>query len=329
MLIQVLAAVVLLLFVIGVVVEARRFANAVLLGVFLMLMALAHGPGLLVLHRGLDDTGLASPVLEILAVLLVCCLLIGNGVRMARKEGSRPANLLALAAGLGLLSLLLLTVVTFATGLRSLTAAVVIAALLTSYFAFLFVCFTVYGYAYSRPAVPSGLDYIVVLGSGLIGGDRVPPLLASRLDRAHALLETELARGGLPVLIMSGGQGPDETVPEAHAMADYLAARGIPAENLLREAESATTEENLRNSKALMDERGSGYRCAVVTNDFHAFRAAFTARPGRAVDRRRLTAGGVGRRACAFHGVNRMGLSDRWRRKRAEVASPQGTGRVA
>ncbi|MFI0186099.1 YdcF family protein [Streptomyces sp. NPDC017086] len=278
MLIDILAAVALLLFVIGVIADARRFANAVLLGIFLTLMAVAHGPGLLALHHALDDTWLTSPVLGGLAVLLVCCLLMGNGVRMVRKEGSRPANLLTLVAGLGLLSLLVLTVVAFLTEQRALVVAVVIAALLTCYFVFLFVCFAVYGYAYSRLAVPSGLDYIVVLGSGLTGGDRVPPLLAARLDRAHAVFEAQVARGGEPVLITSGGQGPDEAVPEAHAMADYLAARGVPAGNLLRETESATTAENLRNSKAVMDERGNGYRCAIVTNDFHAFRAAIIAR---------------------------------------------------
>ncbi|MEV5148229.1 YdcF family protein [Streptomyces sp. NPDC052727] len=278
MLIDIFAAISLLLFIISVIADARRFANAVLLGIFLTLMTVAHGRELLVIHHALDDTWLASPVLEGLAVLLVCGLLLGNGVRMVRKEGSRPGNLLTLVAGLGLLSLLLLTVVAYVAELRSLAAAVVIAALITYYFVFLFVCFSVYGYTYSRLAGPSGLDYIVVLGSGLIGGDRVPPLLAGRLDRAYALFEAEVARGSKPVLITSGGQGPDEAVPEAHAMADYLAARGVPAENLLREARSATTEENLRNSRALMDERGSGYRCAVVTNDFHAFRTAIIAR---------------------------------------------------
>ncbi|WP_225812615.1 YdcF family protein [Streptomyces spinosus] len=278
MLIDLLVAVVLLLFVIGVIADARRFANAVLLGVFLTLMAVAHGRDLLVYRHALDDTWLASPVLEGLAVLLLCCLLIGNGVRMVRKEGSSPANLLTFVAGVGLLSLLLLTVAAFVTELHALATAVVIAAVLTAYFVFLFVCFTVYGYAYSRLAAPSGLDYIVVLGSGLTGGDRVPPLLAGRLDRAHAVFEDQVAGGGEPVLITSGGRGPDEAVAEAQAMADYLAARGVPAGSLLREARSATTEENLRNSKALMDERGSGYRCVIVTNDFHAFRAAMIAR---------------------------------------------------
>ncbi|MFF5436508.1 YdcF family protein [Streptomyces achromogenes] len=278
MLIEIGAAVVLLLFVIGVIADARRFANVVLLGVFLTLMAVAHGRKLLVVHHALDGTWLAGPALEGLAVLLVCCLLIGNGVRMVRKEGSRPGNLLTLVAGLGLLSLLLLTVVAYVAELRSLAAAVVLAALITSYFVCLFVCFGVYGYVYSHLPAPSGLDYIIVLGSGLVGGDRVPPLLAGRLDRAHALFQAQQARDGGPVLITSGGQGPDEAVPEAHAMAGYLAARGVPAECLLREAESATTEENLRNSKALMDERGTGYRCAIVTNDFHALRTAFIAR---------------------------------------------------
>ncbi|MFJ4153023.1 YdcF family protein [Streptomyces galbus] len=278
MLIDICAAVVLLLFVIGVAADARRFRNAVLLGVFLVLVTVAHARDVLVLQRALDGTWLATPVWEGLAVLLVCCLLIGNGVRMVRKEGSRPGNLLTLVAGVGLLMLLLLAAVAYMAELRSLAAIAFIMALITAYFIILFTCFCVYGYAYSRLGGPSGLDYIVVLGSGLIGGNRVPPLLASRLDRAQALFEAQLALGSKPILITSGGQGPDETVPEAHAMADYLIRRGVPEESLLREAESTTTEENLRNSKAFMDEQGTGYRCAIVTNDFHAFRAAIIAR---------------------------------------------------
>ena len=61
-------------------------------------------------------------------------------------------------------------------------------------------------------------------------------------------------------------------------MAAYLTARGVPADRLLLEDKSRTTEENLLFSKAIMDEIRPGARVTVVTSDFHAFRAALLAR---------------------------------------------------
>jgi uncharacterized SAM-binding protein YcdF (DUF218 family) len=80
------------------------------------------------------------------------------------------------------------------------------------------------------------------------------------------------------VLIVSGGKGNDERVPEAEAMASYLVGRGFPAHLIVREDQSRNTEENLRFSKAIMDERRPGGSCVIVTSDYHAFRAAILAR---------------------------------------------------
>jgi uncharacterized SAM-binding protein YcdF (DUF218 family) len=81
-----------------------------------------------------------------------------------------------------------------------------------------------------------------------------------------------------PRLIVSGGKGDDERVPEASAMASYLTTRGFPADQLLIEDQSRNTEENLLFSKAIMDELRPGARAAIVTSDFHAFRSALLAR---------------------------------------------------
>ncbi len=61
-------------------------------------------------------------------------------------------------------------------------------------------------------------DAIIILGSGLIG-DKVPPLLAQRLDKGKAIYEKFLGRSKL---IVSGGQGSDELIAEAEAMARIL-----------------------------------------------------------------------------------------------------------
>jgi uncharacterized SAM-binding protein YcdF (DUF218 family) len=154
-----------------------------------------------------------------------------------------------------------------------------IAVLLSGYVVFLFVSYVGYGFRYGRVAKVRVADFVVVLGSGLSGGRRVPPLLASRLDRGREVYETLLARGTpAPIMIVSGGKGGDERVSEAAAMAGYLTKRGFPADRLVREDQSRTTEENIRFSKAIMDRTVPGSRCVIVTSNFHVYRAAIIAR---------------------------------------------------
>ncbi|MFD6182535.1 YdcF family protein [Streptomyces goshikiensis] len=274
------AALFFLLFCASARADRRRFQNAVLLGLTLICASV----GVLFLLPGLP-----SP-LDTIAMLLVFLVpslgtlalgvfLIGNGLTMVRKEGSSPANLLSLAAGVGILALIALVVTVTDRGSHLVDSLVAGLVLLAGYVAFLFVCFLAYAYLYGRITVRGNVDYVVVLGSGLTGGEHVPPLLASRLEKGRRIHAAQLARGGpAPLLLASGGQGPGERVAEARAMADWLIARGVAREHVRLEDRSRTTDENLRFSRELMREEKPGYRCVVVTNNFHAFRAAMTAR---------------------------------------------------
>ena len=274
------AAVFLLLFGVGVLRDRRRFSNAVHLGLAVTFLGL----GLL---AGLDGAppGVATTVMVVVLLVLglgpvvLAGLLCANGVNMVRKEGRRPANLLSLLAGLLILGLLALMATALVTRSKTLGIAVGTGVAVLAYVSFLFLCFIGYAYLYGRMGVRRDAAFVVVLGSGLIGGRRVPPLLASRLERGMQMYEVLAARGGAaPLLITSGGRGPDEELPESHAMADYLVERGFPADRIVREDRSRTTEENLLFSKELMEERAPGAGCVIVTNNFHAFRAALMAR---------------------------------------------------
>jgi uncharacterized SAM-binding protein YcdF (DUF218 family) len=125
---------------------------------------------------------------------------------------------------------------------------------------------------------------VVVLGAGLLDGGQVPRLLASRLDRGRAVYGKLTAHGADPLMIVSGGKGNDEQISEAAAMARYLTDRGFPPDRLILEDQSASTEENLLFSKAIMDQQrppapgDPGAQCVIVTSGFHAFRAAIIAR---------------------------------------------------
>ena len=116
---------------------------------------------------------------------------------------------------------------------------------------------------------PGKLDYVVVLGTGLIG-DKVTPLLASRIEKGIAIYQKHPGSK----LIMSGGQGPDELMAEGQAMANYAFEQGIPVEDIVIENQSTNTEENLKFSYALMK---PGSRFALVTNYYHVFRALLLA----------------------------------------------------
>jgi uncharacterized SAM-binding protein YcdF (DUF218 family) len=267
--------------------EPRSFANAVLLG-------LALGLGALGLAERLADTPGRAAHLLLLALLLavalgpflIACFLVANGITMMRRERMRPANMLSLLAGAAVFVVIGLDVAADRAGDLRLSLFAAVANLLFGYVSFLLVSYVLYAFVYGLLARTGGADFVVVLGAGLRPDGGVPPLLASRLERGLEVW-AELSRprgpGGpagdfRPLLIVSGGKGDDERVPEASAMASYLIERGFPADRLLLEEKSRSTEENLVFSKAIMDEIRPGARVTVVTSDFHAFRAALLAR---------------------------------------------------
>jgi uncharacterized SAM-binding protein YcdF (DUF218 family) len=100
----------------------------------------------------------------------------------------------------------------------------------------------------------------------------VPPLLASRLDRAVRTHQP----GGL--LVVSGGQGSDETISEAAAMAKYLKDKGLQDQEIVLEDQATTTAENLRFSMRLLAEQDFSGKVLAVTNNYHVFRTAVLAR---------------------------------------------------
>ncbi|MFH8260139.1 YdcF family protein [Streptomyces roseolus] len=270
-----------LLFGAGVLRDRRRFGNAVYLGLAVTFLGLGLLSAVDHLPPGLTETVLVLLLLVLgLGPLVLAGLLCANGVEMVRKEGGRPANLLSLLAGLGILGVLGLMAAAVLTHSRVLGVVAVTLLLVLGYVSFLFACFVGYAFLYGRMRLRRDADFVVVLGSGLIGGRRVPPLLASRLDRGREVYDRLAARGtgAPPLLITSGGRGPDEELPESHAMAGYLLERGFPEDRILREDRSRTTEENLLFSKELMEAERPGAACVVVTNNFHAFRAALMAR---------------------------------------------------
>ncbi len=131
-------------------------------------------------------------------------------------------------------------------------------------------------YQFNRPKLNQ--DFIIVLGSGLIG-DKVPPLLASRINRAIEFYNKQANVTTPPKIIFSGGRGPDEEISEALAMQKYAIEKGIPPEDAILEDKSVNTLENMKFSKRIMDDlMPNKYNSIFVTNNFHLFRAGIYAR---------------------------------------------------
>ena len=117
-------------------------------------------------------------------------------------------------------------------------------------------------------------DVVIVLGAG-IRGDKVTLPLKMRLDNA-----IEYHRNNPDAFILvTGGQGFQETVTEASAMEKYLLENGVQKDIIIKEEKATSTRENMRFSKEILDERfDDEYDIVVITNNFHIYRAVSTAK---------------------------------------------------
>lgn len=117
------------------------------------------------------------------------------------------------------------------------------------------------------------VPFVVVLGAQT-HGDRPSRTLRERLDLAADYLEAHPAAR----VIVSGGQGADETQTEASVMAAYLTAAGIDPDRIAQETQSENTRENLRNAAELAELHGlDASRVLIVTSEFHLRRASYIA----------------------------------------------------
>lgn len=282
--------------------EPRSMLNA---GVFGLLLAFTYLLLMELTFRSGWGGGLYSYLTIFLFLGLPLLYLIGslllvlNGRTMIRNEGLSLSHMLAplvgsipillLLAGVGLVILQFFSA-------EEPTAFVggVLGVVLIAYgYAIWLAYFTIpYGALYTLAPKKKDVDFIIVHGSGLIDGN-VPPLLESRLEKA---IEVYNAGGGRATIITSGGQGDDEPRAEADAMADYLLERGLPAELIVPEDQSATTYENMTNSKMIIERRSQRPATAVfVTSNYHVFRTALIARKVG------LNAQGIGSRTASYY----------------------------
>ena len=130
-----------------------------------------------------------------------------------------------------------------------------------------------------RRACPKAVG--IVLGENtrrdnVILGERYRTLWgADRLEGALAWLEAHPDC----VAVVSGGQGPGETMTEGEAMSVWLEAKGIDPSRIIVEDKATSTMENLEYSFELIRAAGGepDGNVAIVTSEYHLCRAKLMA----------------------------------------------------
>lgn len=104
--------------------------------------------------------------------------------------------------------------------------------------------------------------FIVILGCGLLEGNRISPLLMQRCEIAIRLYHAEPRK-----IVVSGGKGKDESISEALAMKNYLMKQGFDEHEIIIEDQSSNTLENISFTSKLI-----GNSFTIVTSDYHRSR---------------------------------------------------------
>ena len=263
--------------------EPRSLLSGISLLLFLFMSALFALLLLFMYSSELVSLPGATLILSLLAIFLIAAIaffpvcLIGffliEGIKNIRHEGFRLSNLLSL--GFGIFLILYLFGFPLVVGFSNNGFFTFLYFGVSAVCGFFLVDMTIYCISAFlntiHPVKRTNIDEIIVLGSGILG-TTITPLLKARVDRGIKLLNDQKdAR-----LILSGGQGPGEDIPESQAMAEYAISQGVDPSLLVLEQKSKNTDENLRYSRKLF--REDSKNIAVVTTRYHVFRALVLAR---------------------------------------------------
>ena len=115
-------------------------------------------------------------------------------------------------------------------------------------------------------------DAILVLGAQ-VKPDGTPSVA---LERRMTVAKEAYDQRRRPI-ICCGGQGLNEPRSEGETMRDWLIAAGCDRQDVIAEAESVNTRQNLMNAKAILEALGC-QKPLIVTSDYHVPRALALAR---------------------------------------------------
>ena len=255
-------------------------------------------------QKGYENVHFAFSIFAFILLPLLMFLsgifLIYNGVILLKREGRSKANYLSML--LGIVILVFFALMSFRLGDQN--ELFYTNHFLNILFVFIFYSYFIFGFAFAGFMLYSILylfipkkkhyDFIIIHGAGLLGGERVTPLLKRRIDKAVEAYHK--SKNPRIKIIASGGQGGDEKISEAQAICNYLLEEtDVPREAILLEEDSTTTYENLLFSKEMGERLVTSPRFLFVTNDYHVFRTSTYAR------RIGMKGDGLGCRTAAYY----------------------------
>lgn len=137
-------------------------------------------------------------------------------------------------------------------------------------------CWAIFFFAVGFVAVsgysntPTGNEQTVIVAGAGLRGEIPSNVLRRRLD---ATVEYYQKHPDIKIIV-TGGMGSGETVPEAVAMKRYLVQKGVPQDIIFTEDKSTSTMQNLTFAADIMKQNGMDEKNGVVliTNAFHCYR---------------------------------------------------------
>ena len=231
---------------------------------------------------------LAVPLLVIFSIVMIV-----SNVVLLRREGVRLTNSLGILISILLMSAILVLMLTVyrSSAIISLettdTYIRVMRGILSCLF-YYFICNLFSTLLYCQRAGKHhpeyNKDYLIILGCGIREDGTLFPLLQGRADRAIRFAREQLEETGKKVIfIPSGGQGPDECMPEGEAIRNYLLSQGIPGDQIMPETRSVNTAQNMLFSRDLIEDALADSdpdvppEVAFSTTNFHVFRSGILA----------------------------------------------------
>ena len=152
------------------------------------------------------------------------------------------------------------------------------AATLFAYFECMLAASVICGLKAARHKPAQDKDFIVILGCWFRKDGSLPPLLKGRVDKALSFWHSQKeATGREACFVPSGGQGPDESMPEAEAMRQYLLSQDVPDHLIRPETASKNTLENMSFSKKIIRESSPDAKVVFSTTSYHVFRSGIWA----------------------------------------------------
>lgn len=225
-----------------------------------------------------------AAILSLPFVIIFAAALCISNIKLIRKEGFRPVNLL----GIILSGIIVAVAAAGAVMMRVINNYVGSSYFLSFfnvycglYMLFVWAVFSIFVifFIISRRVPAYDKDCIVILGCAIRPDGTLYPLIRGRVDRALEFAASqEKATGKKAVFIPSGGQGDDEIISEGEAMAAYLREQGVSPERILPETKSTNTIENMCFSREIAEKYKKNASVLFSTTNYHVFRSGILSR---------------------------------------------------